>query len=120
MALDTFVFTVTLPPRPESVALFREISAHMSRYIGLGPAAAEEAGEVLNRLLADRIARVGEAGGPIRISFERPQEAETVSVEIATADVPGGGDPVASALVSTRREGGVLRLRLTWEPDGDE
>jgi H+/gluconate symporter-like permease len=74
MALDTFVFTVTLPPRPESVALFREISAHMSRYIGLG----------------------------------------------ATADVPGTGDPISSALVSTRREGGVLRLRLTWEPDGDE
>ena len=119
MALDPFVFTVTLPPRPESVALFREISAQMSRYIGLGVAEAREAGEVLNRLLADRIARVGESGGPISISFERPQEEERVSVEIASADVPGADDPRAPAVISTRRDG-ILRVRLTWEPDGDE
>jgi hypothetical protein len=120
MALDPFVFTVTLPARPESVALFREISAQMSRYIGLGAAEARQAGEVLNRLLADRIARVGEKGGPISVSFERPLEEDTVSVEIASADVPGAGDPSEPSMVSTHREGGILRLRLTWEPDGDD
>lgn len=120
MAVDPFVFTVTLPPRPESVALFREISAQMSRYIGLGAAEAGKAGEVLNRLLTERIARVGEAGGPISISFERPAEVDRVSVEIASADVPGGDEPAAPTVISTRREDGVLRVRLTWEPHGDE
>ena len=35
MALDAFVFTISLPATTDSLSLFREVSGHMARYLGL-------------------------------------------------------------------------------------
>ena len=65
MALDTFTFAIELPPGPDSLAMFREVSGLMSRYIGLPESEARNAGAALDKLVEERLA----AGGPVEVTF---------------------------------------------------
>jgi hypothetical protein len=79
--VETFTFTIVLPPAPGARDVFETLSGQMARYIGLGPEEAGQAGGVLNRLVAERLA----AGVPVSVTFVRPHQHAPVRVEIAGA-----------------------------------
>ena len=105
MVREAFQFTITLPADAEALPLFHELSGSMSRYLGLEEAEARQVGDMLDRLVADRAIGSGPSG-PISVSFERPQTASTVTVEMTSSAVDrSGGAPAAD---------GHSRIRLSW------
>jgi hypothetical protein len=119
MVLDTFVFTISLPTDAASLSLFREVSGHMARYLGLPEEEARQAREVLEHLVADRLKQLPAGGEAIRVSFARPHTASTVTVEVVSAAVPG--DPLArdATAIGPARDDGHSRIRLSWRVHDD-
>jgi hypothetical protein len=110
MVREAFQFTITLPADAEALPLFHELSRSMSRYLGLEEAEARQVGDMLDRLLAGR-ANGPEPRGPTSVSFERPQTASTVTVEVISSPVGRpGGTPAAD---------GHSRVRLSWRVRDD-
>lgn len=115
--METFTFAIAVPAAPWSQELFEAISEQVTRYIGLAPEEAAQAGGVLNRLVAHRLSR---AGSPVTVTFVRPREAAPVRVEIAsralpddhTGESPGGGIVLAT-------DGRTSTLTLSWSPRTD-
>jgi hypothetical protein len=89
MALDTFRFTMSLPADPDLLPLIREVAGHMARYLGLPDDQAQGAREMLERAIAERLSERGAGARAIRVTFERPSNASTASVEV-TWDAPAG------------------------------
>jgi hypothetical protein len=114
MGLDTFVFTITLPPDPSYLEVFGPLAEQLSRYIGLPPEEASQAGGVLTRSVADRIRQLGADGGPVTITFERPHGAGAVTVDVVSADPQPAGPVPPGGPLATRADG-RLRLRLSWQ-----
>jgi hypothetical protein len=116
-AVDTFEFGIALPPDPDSLRLFKELSGHMSRYIGLDQKAAAAAGEMLNRLVAERL----DAGGDVEIRFSRPHVSASVNVEVSGPALPGDEELAAAtgADVIAETDGTRSRLRLAWDVPAD-
>jgi hypothetical protein len=110
MVLDSFVFTISLPADAEVLGLFRDVSGHMARYLGLPEEEARQARDVLNRVVHARMELLGAGADPIQVRFERPHTADTVTVEVVSAAVPGD-QPVADAPI---HDDGQSRIRLSW------
>jgi hypothetical protein len=110
MVLDAFVFTISLPADADVLGLFREVSGHMARYLGLPEEEARLARDVLARVVSGRIELLGAGADPIQVRFERPHTAGTVTVEVVSAAVPGD-QPAADAMT---RDDGRSRIRLSW------
>jgi hypothetical protein len=87
MALDTFRFTMFLPADADLLPLLRDVSGHMARYLGLPDDQAQNAREMLERTVAERLSQAGVNAGPIRVTFERPLNGSTATVEV-TWDAP--------------------------------
>ena len=87
MALDTFRFTMSLPADPDLLPLIREVAGHMARYLGLPDDQAQNAREMLERTVAERLSQAGVNAGPIRVTFERALNGSTATVEV-TWDAP--------------------------------
>jgi hypothetical protein len=116
MALDTFVFSIVLPPGADSLPLFQEVSSQMSRYIGLPDDVSAQAGGVLNRLVAERL----ETGAPVEIIFERPHVDAPITIDIVGPSLPGDAALAATAgatLVET--DEARSRLRFSWVVGGE-
>ena len=115
--MDTFTFTIVVPDAPASGELFAALSGHMARYIGLSDEEAGQAAGVLNRLVAERLARTGK---PMSITFIRPHETAPVRVEITGAALPGdqAGEAPGAGIV-LRSDGQQSRLILSWTPQID-
>jgi hypothetical protein len=111
MVPEAFQFTITLPADHESLPLFHELSRSMSRYLGLAETEARQVGDMLDRLVADRAKWLEPGAAPISVSFERPQTASTVTVEVA----PSPGERPAGAA----RGDGHSRVRLSWRVRDD-
>jgi hypothetical protein len=110
MVREAFQFTITLPADAEALPLFHELSRSMSRYLGLEEAEARQVGDMLDRLMAGRANRPGPRG-PTSVTFERPQTASTVTVEVTSPPVERpGGTPAAD---------GHSRVRLSWRVRDD-
>jgi hypothetical protein len=115
--VDNFHFTVVVPDAPDSGELFAALSEHMARYIGLSAEEAHQASGVLNRLVAQRLARSHRS---LAITFVRPHETAPVRVEIAGPALPddhagvsdGGG-------IRLETDGRESRLTLSWTPRVD-
>jgi hypothetical protein len=116
-AVDTFEFGIALPPEPDSLHLFEELSRQMSRYIGLDEQAAASAGAVLNRLVAERL----DAGGAVEVTFSRPFVSASVNVEVSGPALPGDENLAAAtgAEVTAETDGTRSRLRLAWDVPND-
>ena len=114
MALDSFVFTISLPTDPDSLALSREVSGYMAHYLGLPEDDARQASEMLDRLVADRLKQPPAGGGPTRVRFGRPDTGSTVTVDVLSAAVPGDSPDAGESAVAPAREDGHSRIRLTW------
>ena len=115
--MDTFHFTIVVPDAPDSGELFSALSEHMARYIGLSADEAHQAAGVLNRLVADRLAR---ANSPLSITFVRPHETAPVRVEIAGRALPGDHPDVShGGGVLLETDGRESRLTLSWTPQVD-
>ena len=115
--METFTFTIVVPAAAGSQDLFEALSAQMTRYIGLSPEEAAQAGAVLNRLVAHRL---GRAASPITVTFVRPHEAAPVRVEIASRALPddhAGATPGGGVRIET--DGQQSRLTLSWSPQAD-
>ena len=111
MVREPFQFTITLPADAEALPLFHELSRSMSRYLGLEEAEARQVGDMLDRLVADRVKGPGPGAGPISVSFERPQTASTVTVEVTSSPLERpGGAPAGD---------GHSRVRLSWRVRDD-
>jgi hypothetical protein len=106
MVREAFQFTITLPASAEALPLFHELSRSMARYLGLEEAEARQVGDMLDRLLADRVKGPASAAGPISVSFERPQTGATVTVEMTSSPTerPGGAPA----------DDGHSPMRLSW------
>jgi hypothetical protein len=111
MVREAFQFTITLPADAEALPLFHELSRSMSRYFGLEEDEARQVGDVLDRLVTDRVKQVAPGGGPISVSFERPQTASTVTVEVTSSS---GGRHAGAA-----HGDGHARVRLSWRVRDD-
>ena len=110
MVREAFQFTITLPADAEALPLFHELSRSMARHLGLDEAEARQVGDMLDRLMAGR-ANGREPGGPTSVSFERPETASTVTVEVTSSPVaPRGGTSAAD---------GHSRVRLSWRVRDD-
>jgi hypothetical protein len=110
--VETFTFTIVVPAAPGAKELFEALSEQMTRYIGLKPEEAAQAGGVLNRLVAHRLSRVG---SPLAITFVRPHEAAPVHVEIKSRALPDdhtGESPGGGIVVETN--GRESKLTLSW------
>jgi hypothetical protein len=92
MALDTFRFTMSLPADVDLLPLVRELSEHMARYLGLPEDNAQGAREVLERAVAERLREPRGDVRWIRVTFERPINASTATVEV-TWDTPAREAP---------------------------
>jgi hypothetical protein len=115
--VETFTFAISFDGSPDALELFAALSGQMSRYIGLRPEEADQAGQVLNRLVADRLTR---AGGPVRVVFDRPHARAPVTVEIVSAAAPGDTDLVSDGGgVVVHTDGRESRLRLSWTTRAD-
>ena len=123
MALDTFVFTISLPTDADSLALVREVSRYMVRYLGLPEDDARQASEMVDRLVADRLKQLPADTAPMRVSFGRPDTASTVTFDVVSAAVPGDPADADESVVAPAREDGHSRIRMTWraydESSGD-
>ena len=105
MVPEAFQFTITVPADAEALPLFHELSRSLSRYLGLEEAEARQVGDMLDRLMAGRVTGPGPSG-PISVSFERPQTASTVTVEVTSSPVERPGGAAAGD--------GHSRVRLSW------
>jgi hypothetical protein len=116
-AVDSFEFGIALPPDPDSLRLFEELSGHMSRYIGLDKESAAAAGAMLNRLVAERL----DAGGDVEVTFSRPHVSASVNVEVSGPALPGDEELAAAtgAEVVAETDGTRSRLRLAWDIPSD-
>ena len=117
MALDTFTFAIALPPDPDSLAMFREVSGLMSRYIGLPESEARNAGAALDKLVEERLA----AGGPVEVTFSR-SATPFVTIDVAGPALPGDetiGESVGATTVA-QSDGQRSRLRLLWTVSRDQ
>lgn len=115
--MDNFHFTITVPDAPDSGELFSALSELMARYIGLSAEEAHQAAGVLNRLVAQRLARSKRA---LSITFVRPHETAPVRVEIAGPALPddhAGASPGGGIRLET--DGRESRLTLAWTPRVD-
>jgi hypothetical protein len=123
MALDTFVFTISLPIDADSLALVREVSGYMAQYLGLPEEDARQAREMLDCLVADRLKQLPADAGPMRVSFGRPHAASTVIVDVLSAALPGDPRDADESAVAPAGEDGHSRIRMTWrvhdESSGD-
>jgi hypothetical protein len=90
--LETFRFTMSLPADIDLLPLLRDLAAHMARYVGLPEDQAQGARELLERAVADRLRQPGAGARPVRVTFERPYNASTTTVEV-TWDAPPGETP---------------------------
>jgi hypothetical protein len=116
--VETFTFAIAFSGPPDALELLEALSGHVSRYIGLNPDEAAQAKSVLNRLVADRLARTC---GPVRVVFDRSHAFAPVSVEIISPAIPGDTDlasPGGGVVVHT--DGRESRLRLSWTTRADE
>lgn len=115
MALDTFVFTIALPADDDLLSLVREVSGHMTRYLGLSEDDARQARDVLDGVVATRLKQLN-GTGPIVVRFERPPTGSTVQVEVTSAALPGGDSPPAPEArgVGSTGEDGHSVVRLSW------
>lgn len=109
MALDTFTFAIALPAGRDSLAIFREVSGLMSRYIGLAETDARNAGAALDKLVEERL----EAGGPVEVTFSR-SAASFVTVDVDGPALPGDEAIGESAGAVAQSDGQRSRLRLVW------
>ena len=112
--METFTFTIVVPAAPGAEELFRAVAEQMARYIGLAPEEAAQAGGVLNRLVAHRLARVG---SPLAVTFVRPHQTAPVRVEIASRALPDdhvGVTPGGGLVIET--DGRESKLTLSWLP----
>jgi hypothetical protein len=110
MALDTFVFVIVVPPDADGLPLFKEISAQMSRYIGLSDDQTAEASGLLNRLVGERL----QAGAPVEVTFERPYGDGPLTVDIVGAALPGDDSLAVDGVTVSSIDGSRSRLRLSW------
>jgi hypothetical protein len=111
MALDTFTFAIALPPGPDSLAMFREVSGLMSRYIGLPESEARNAGAALDKLVEERLT----AGGTVEVTFVR-SSGDEVTVDVTGPALPGDeaiGEK-AGAIAIAHLDGTRSRMRLVW------
>jgi hypothetical protein len=114
MAVPTFRFTIALPPDAGFAGLFRDVANQMSRYIGLGEEEASQAGDLLARLVSERLRRASETGDPVIISFARPDRQGPVTVDVDGPAVPSD-QALAGGLV-VEQHGDRTRLQLAWQP----
>ena len=113
MALDTFVFTISLPTDPDSLALSREVSGFVAQYLGLPENDARQASETLDRLVADSLKQLPAGAGPSSVNFG-PDTASTVTVDVQPAAVPGDSTDADEPAVAPAHGDGHSRIRLTW------
>jgi hypothetical protein len=109
--VETFTFTIVLPPAPGAPELFAALSGQMARYIGLRAEEAGQAGGVLNRLVAERLG----VGGPVAVTFVRPHANAPVRVAIAGPAL--AGDRAAASAgggVVLETDGRESTLTLSW------
>jgi hypothetical protein len=104
MALDAFRFTMSLPADADLLPLVRDLSAHMARYLGLPADNAQDAREVLERAVTERLRDPGGDVRFIRVTFERPLDASAATVEV-TWDAPPREAP----------EDGQAGTRFSWQ-----
>jgi hypothetical protein len=112
--VTSFRFTIALPPDAGYSGLFREVADQMSRYIGFADEQASQAGDLLARLVAERLERASETGETVTVTFERPAAGTPVTVEVS-----GPGLAMDAALAGglvVEQGGGHTRLRLAFQP----
>jgi hypothetical protein len=114
MVLDTFVFTISLPADADVLALFRDVSGQMARYLGLPEEEARQAREVLDRVVHGRVELLGAGAASIQVRFERPHTAGMVTVEVVSAAVPGDETSADTSSIAHTRADGQSRIRLSW------
>ena len=117
MPLDTFTFAIELPPGPDSLKMFREVSGLMSRYIGLPESEARNAGATLDKLVEERLA----AGGTVEVRFAR-SSGDALTIDVTGPSLPGD-DAIAEgagATATAQSDGQRSRLRLVWTAGRDQ
>jgi len=114
MALDSFVFTITLPRDASLLALLNEVSGHMSAYLDLPEDEARDARGVLERLVAERLAQPDNGTGPISVRFERPNTAMTVTVEVRSSGRDGTEREGGAPSVDPAGHNGQPPVHLSW------
>jgi hypothetical protein len=116
MPVPTFRFTIALPPDAGYAALFRDLANQMALFIGLAEQEAEQAGDVLARLVTERLRRASDTGDTVTISFERPDDQGPVTVEVSGPGVASDAALAAGAGLVVEQAGGRTRLHLAWQP----
>jgi len=114
MVLDSFVFTISLSADADVLGLFRTVSGHMARYLGLPEEEARQASDMLDRVVAGRLKLLSTGAEPIQVRFERPHTANTVTVDVMSAAVPGDPSAADASSIGPTRENGHSRIRLSW------
>jgi hypothetical protein len=114
MPSASFEFTITIPCEDDLVPLVHDVSGEMSRYVGLSEPDARQAGELVTRLVTDRLKALGPGGGPISLRFERSSADEPVSIELTSPAAPADDHWAARVGALHHRDGSLSRVRHEW------
>ena len=114
MASTTFEFTICIPCDDELLPLVHDVSGEMSRYVGLSESEARRAGDLVTRLVTDRVAALGANGGHISLRFERSSADDPVRIELTSPAVPNDEAWARKLGAMHHRDGSLSRLRLEW------
>jgi hypothetical protein len=116
MPVPTFRFTIALPPDPGYAGLFRDVANQVALFVGLTEDEASQVGDVLARLVTERLRRASDTGDTVTISFARADRQGPVTVEVSGPGVASDAALAAGAGLVVEEAGGRTRLQLAWQP----